>query len=243
MQLCLLTPETPKPDWAHDYCPSMFREFFPFTLQDFTTCEIHSRKIPHLLKLWSPNSWNLTSDVIYGWDPPWSDDSGSFSFSRTRSLKLLIPKIVVYSNSRHLKWRNAEISKFTLKHVAFHDFGIFNAKRPSSVSSRFPVCRTPICRNVDVSHQMHVAFRDFRIFNTKVPVPCHQDSRYAEPRNTEISHLIILFTNREFEWLRVLTYTPSLWVLNSRSNLTAHTDHDEWSTLFLDVRVEDSSNS
>ena len=56
MQICLLAPGTPKADWAHSYCPSMFSGFFPSTLWDLMTCEIHSRQVPHLLKLRSPNS-------------------------------------------------------------------------------------------------------------------------------------------------------------------------------------------
>jgi hypothetical protein len=36
------------------------------------------------------------------------------------------------------------------RHIAFHDFRVFNTKFPDSLSSEFPECRTPKCQNVEI---------------------------------------------------------------------------------------------
>jgi hypothetical protein len=82
------------------------------------------------------------------------------------------------------------------KYFAFRDFGVFSVKCPDSLSTEMPKRRSPKCRN---ALQGYFVFRDFGIFNAEGPTPCHQNFWYAEPRNTEISPLAILFAIRVLE--------------------------------------------
>jgi hypothetical protein len=43
------------------------------------------------------------------------------------------------------------------RHVMFHDFGVFNAKCPDSLSSELPKCRISKCQNVEMGSMTLVA--------------------------------------------------------------------------------------
>jgi hypothetical protein len=100
-------------------------------------------------------------------------------------MRFRLQTILGRSNSRTPKCRNVKMAassrttSLLQRHVTFRDFGVFNAKCPSCLSSRFSKCRTLKCRNDEIPLQRvsvapaasHPMAHDISYFFHKVSPP------------------------------------------------------------------------